>query len=354
MQALYYLLNSAYQASSALSLYRKSGGIFLVKNIKQRIQLKKYLRGIPQPFGQKTLFNIPAVKIVDMNQPLKHDGIFIALANMPVLCSSSKSKVIFIGHGTGDKPYQGNQSRKLLEANDFHFISGPKHLAKLHDLKINIPKERLIKTGNMRFDDYINNLIDTQKVYKHLGIKDPERKNILYAPTWKWGNGTLLKYGYLFCKTLSKRFNLIIRPHAHDRMHIPKMRRWARKEGLAHIYFSKSSDIIRQDIMAIFKISDLMISDTSSIIYEYLITGKPQIIIKTDYDHLHSMPLAMDINSIAKQFDGTKDIEVLVQKTLETHPDHINEYQEMLANTFYFNDGQNTCRGMDFIQSISF
>ena len=354
MQTLYYLLNNAYQASSALSLYRKTGGVFLVKNLKLRLQLKKYLRGISQPFGQRTLFNIPVVKNVDINQPLKQEGIFIALANVPVQCSSSKSKVIFLGHGTGDKPYQGGQALRLLEANNYHFISGPKHLAKLQDIKAAIPKERLIKIGNMRFDDYVNDWSDKKKVYTQLGIKEPYRKNILYAPTWKWGNGTLLKYGHLFCKTLSKRFNLIIRPHAHDRMHIPKMRRWARKEGLTHVYFSKSSDIIRQDIMAVFKISDLMISDTSSIIYEYLITSKPQIIIKTDYDHLHAMPQSMDINSIAKQFDGTQNIEALVQKTLEKHPEHLHEYQEMLANTFYFNDGQSTRRGIDFIQSISF
>ncbi len=354
MQAVYYLLNNAYQASSALSLYRKTGGIFLVKNIKQWVQLKKYLRGIPQPLSKKTLFNIPVVKIVDMNQPLKQEGIFIALANVPVLCRFSTSKVIFLGHGTGDKPYQGKMARRLLEANDYHFISGPKHLAKLQDAKVAIPKERLVNIGNMRFDDYVNDRINKKKIYKQLGIRDPGRKTILYAPTWKWGNGTLLKYGPMFCKALSNRFNVIIRPHAHDRMHIPKMRRWARKEGLAHIYFSRSSDIIRQDIMAIFKISDLMISDTSSIIYEYLITAKPQIIIKTNYNHLHPMPPAMDINSIAKQFDGTRDIEALVQKTLENHPGHIHEYQEMLANTFYFNDGQSTCRGMDFIQSMSF
>ena len=39
-----------------------------------------------------------------------------------------------------------------------------------------------------------------------------------------------------------------------------------------------------------FAISDLMISDTSSIIYEYLVTQKPIIIADNNYQKLHNMP----------------------------------------------------------------
>ena len=61
-----------------------------------------------------------------------------------------------MGHGAGDKKYGG--SPHTLETYDYHFISGPKHLAKLKDVGINIPDERLISIGNPRFDYYLKNM----------------------------------------------------------------------------------------------------------------------------------------------------------------------------------------------------
>ena len=101
-----------------------------------------------------------------------------------------------------------------------------------------------------------------------------------------------------------------------------------------------------------FAISDLMISDTSSIIYEYLITKKPIIIANNDYDQLHNMPDELSVLSIAKSYDGDKtDIRDLILEDLENEK-LVDIYDEMLNNCFYFNDGNSTKRAVDFIQSI--
>ena len=101
-----------------------------------------------------------------------------------------------------------------------------------------------------------------------------------------------------------------------------------------------------------FAISDLMISDTSSIIYEYLITKKPIIIANNDYDQLHNMPDELSVLSIAKNYDGEKSsIRELIKSNLEDK-NLFNVYEQMLNNCFYYNDGKSTDRAVKFIKSI--
>ena len=93
---------------------------------------------------------------------------------------------------------------------------------------------------------------------------------------------------------------MIIRPHFHDRNKIKILKLWAKYNGFNNVYFSNPAKIIKNSTMNDFAISDLMISDTSSIIYEYLITKKPIIIANNDYDQLHNMPDELSVLSIAK------------------------------------------------------
>ena len=259
----------------------------------------------------------------------------------------AQCKSIFIGHGTGDKKYGG--SFNSLETYDYHFISGPKHLNKIKDVGIEIPEEKLIKIGYPKFDDYVNQKVDKKEYYNYLGMKDRTRKNILYAPTWEWGDGSLHKYGKKFCQEISKDFNLIIRPHYHDRKHIRKMKSWTKKTGLEHIYFSNPANIINSNSINDFFVSDLMISDTSSIIYEYLITKKPIIIANNNYQDLHNMPDKMNVLKIAKKYDGD-DIVSLINDSL--NEDSLSDYDQLLNNCFYFNDGKSSERAADFVFSL--
>ena len=220
---IYYFANQIYQYSYTLPIYRQLGGTFIVKSLKRYLQFKKYLKESNTHPEIKTFMNTPPVKMVLMSRIAKLKGIVISASNAPIHSDKKKCITIFVGHGTGDKKYGPNV--QYLENYDYHFISGPKHLEKLQDVGLNIPEERLVKIGNPRFDDYINNRINRLTELDRLGISDRTRKNVLYAPTWKWGNGTLLRYVYPFARTISKKYNLIIRPHHHDRRYIPEIKK---------------------------------------------------------------------------------------------------------------------------------
>ena len=346
---IYYFANQVYQYSNAMPLYREIDGQFIVKKTKRSIQFKKYFRNGNASPDHKSLFNTPPIiKIATKDIP-NLEGILISLSNVAIKHNPGELKTIFIGHGTGDKKYGDNFHS--LESYDFHFLSGPKHLAKLKDVGLNIHEDKLLKIGNLRFDDYVNNKIDKEKVLSRLGIKDRSRKNILYAPTWKWGSGTLLQYAQPFAREITREHNLIIRPHHHDRIHIRKLKMWARLNNIEHVYFSNPAAVIKSDTMDDFKVSDLLISDTSSILYEYLITGNPIIVIQNQFSDLHTMPDELNIMKHVTLYDGSESILNPVNAVLKNNNSK-EIYKTLLDNCFYFNDGKSVERAKEFINSV--
>ena len=86
---------------------------------------------------------------------------------------------------------------------------------------------------------------------------------------------------------------------------------------IKHVYFSNPANILINTTMNDFAVSDVLISDTSSILYEYLITLKPIIIAESNYLDLHDMPDNMNINNLAKKFNKNSNLIKLVYDTLD-------------------------------------
>ena len=121
-------------------------------------------------------------------------------------------------------------------------------------------------------------------------------------------------------------------------------------EGVKHVYFSNSSNIIKQDTFNDFAIADLMISDMSSVIYEFLIMEKPIIIAKNDFENRHKMPMEMDIMQNADLFDEKDNILKMVDDNLD-NPRFIDTYRKMTEASFYV-QGSAVQRSVDFINNL--
>ena len=344
---IYYYANQVYQYGHIKPVFTQTGGTFVVNKFNRFLRFKFYMANSANNSTENRSLNTPNVIIRDIRKKLDLNGVIVSCSNTTINNNQDISISIFIGHGAGDKKYGG--SAHDLETYDYHFISGEKHLHKLRDVGINIPDEKLIKIGYPKFDEYLN--INKDQYLKYLGIKDKTRKNILYAPTWKWGDGTLRKFGKKFCKEISREHNLIIRPHFEDRGYIIRLKLWAKLNGLKHVYFSNPAQIIKNNTMNDFAISDLMISDTSSINYEYLITRKPIIIVDNDYDQLHSMPTDLNILDIVQTYQSNKN-DICSMINYELSNNTFDQYNKMLHNCFYFNDGKSANRAADFIKSL--
>ncbi len=336
---IYYFANQIYQLSYAWSLYEQMGGTFLVRKYKTIFKFKRYLNDSSK--------EPPKLKKVDLKKVKELEGIILSQSNSRIHNDPAKSKSIFIGHGSGDKKYGCNQN--TLWNYQYIFLSGPKHREKLLDVGLHLPESRLIPMGNLRFDDYINNKYDRTDLKSKMGFN--AKKTVLYAPTWAWGNGTLKKYVKSFIKEVTKEHNLIIRPHHFDAHLIPYYKLWASVNGIKNVCFSNPNNLFTNDTMQDFLVSDILISDTSSILYEYLITGKPIVVASTDFSDLHNMPDKMNVMKIADFYDTSKNILDVINRNL-TEADS-SKFTEMLHNCFYFNDGKSVARAKDFITELS-
>ena len=95
-----------------------------------------------------------------------------------------------------------------------------------------------------------------------------------------------------------------------------------------------------------------MISDTSSVLYEYLITNKPIIVAIDKLPNLHKMPDSLNIMKIVDIFDGSQNINNMIKENLE-NTEKPDLYNKLLHNCFYFNDGKSVSRAIDFVQIVS-
>ena len=126
-----------------------------------------------------------------------------------------------------------HEDEQMLTRKDFlNELVKKNHLVEedIFPLPIGGKKISIITRTGIEKIQYHNN-IDVTAYANYLGVQDRDRKTILYAPTWKWGAGTLHQYGYKFCQELTKEYNLIIRPHYFDRKYIPKFKYWAKSKG---------------------------------------------------------------------------------------------------------------------------
>ena len=348
---IYYFANQIYQLSYAWPLYNEIGGSFIVRKYRTLLKFQRFLRGSSSLSG-RSFTGAPTVQRRKLRHVSDLSGVILSQSNARVRNNRAISKSVFIGHGTGDKKYGGKAH--TLETYEYLFISGPKHMEKFKDSGLSFPEEKLVKIGNLRFDDYVNGKFTRQTLMNRMGIpkRDHDRKTVLYAPTWNWGNGTLDRYAKPFCKEITKEHNLIIRPHHFDSHKVPRLKLWAKLNGIKRVYFSNSNRITKSDTMHDFQVSDILISDTSSVLYEYLVTGKPIIVANTDFSDLHTMPDSMNVMKIADHFQDSQSILDVVNRNLSSGADD-SRYKKMLNDCFYFNDGKSVQRAKEFVNRIA-
>jgi len=354
MRNIYYLANSIYQFPYAIPIYQRLGGVFVVNSSKKLRHFNKYFQGLAC-HGEQTKNNTPNALILPRERYKELDGILFFLANtITPEHDYSPSICIFHEHGTSDKLYEGGTAEGLakLKKYDYILLSGPKNKQRLQEIGIDTQSPRMIEAGALRFDDYLTSKWDKNIECQRLKISDMSRKNILYAPTWKFGNGTLRKNFDDFVSLLDPEYNLIIRPHYHDRKYGYLKYLWARARGFRHVYYSNPADILQRDTYRDFVLSDLMISDMSSVVYEYLITRKPIILIRNNFKKRHSMPAHMDARSCAEELTSTNDLVSLIPKVFAQKSIDDTCYKNLLENCFYRVDGGAADYAADFIHSI--
>ena len=180
-------------------------------------------------------------------------------------------KSVLIVHGIGTKLSAFTEEKNKF---DIRFIEGAFRLRRLKDL---YPNAKTIweNVGFSKLDDVLaykpNEISD---LFNHYGL-DRNKKTILYAPTFY--PSSLEKMPDNFPEQF-KDYNLIIKPHffSYIRKKYKKQRRklelW---KNYNNVYVAGFDDF---NIVPFYALADLLISDESSVVFEFAALDKPVIL----------------------------------------------------------------------------
>lgn len=341
MKGLYYFVRKTYQFYQAKPIFERLGGEIITTT------------EFPITFFYFLLRYGPfRVRIVRRRKLSKIASIVRGL----ILCQNADNYVprserylrVFIYHGTSDKTFTMPDKKLDLSWFEYYLLSGDKDYYKLNNFSRGSDrlKDKVIKIGMFRSDPIFKGDYDREKILKRYKIKPDGKKIILYAPTWKWGGGTLGICFEKFAKEIPKKYVLIIRPHANDRKNISYVSKWLKKNSNDNIYFFPRQ---YQDIMDFIYISDLMIGDHSAVNYDFALTLKPMVFVKSETEDVFIPPDEFNIKLCGPIYDPEKDdILERIEEAFNT-PLYSERMKRLVQNSFYYNDGHAVDRACSFI-----
>ena len=223
--------------------------------------------------------------------------------------------------------------------------------------------ERLKVVGWPRVDDLINGDYDREAVMNNSGL-DTNKKTVMYAPTWGWGCGNdslfarwfgqdLEVFERLCQEVMSQNLNFIVRLH-----HLSLQNN---NEGLQEI--AKKYNVLLQaseisnfygDPNKYLWITDILISDLSGIIAEFMVLDRPIIYIDPDESvepwHESDMPKHFRVGHVVKTPD---ELYEAIRDSISCPQRYTKERKEVASKLYDQLDGHAIDRAVDAILNFA-
>ena len=217
------------------------------------------------------------------------DNVFIPLA---YLHTKKKTKVVQLWHGTGSIKKFGQDVNtgklkdleKRANSNVTHLIVNSPEMKKLYSSAFGINEEFIYTIGLPKTDELLMRIkkievakknLDKEYIYHKYNIPKL-RKLILYAPTFRdneISNPKMFELLKELSKELPEDYCIGLRLH-------PFIAKQFKLEQMDQRIFQLSYE---KDVNSLLLASDLLITDYSSIIFEYCLTERPMIFYAYDY-----------------------------------------------------------------------
>jgi CDP-glycerol glycerophosphotransferase (TagB/SpsB family) len=195
-------------------------------------------------------------------------------------------KLIWINYGATLKSYTNVPLTKTKDHHSYDasekmwlFVGlSPNYKEALNNYKLDTNRVQFLGYPKMDLINYNYGV-----TIKDMGV-NPNNKTILYTPTLGWKTCTCQSSFFDYINrlvywSLEYNFNLIIRPHPYFLKQFP--------EAQALLDNINKLDNVKVDssynYYVIFKLVDFIISDVSSLAYEFLITTKPVVLTRTSF-----------------------------------------------------------------------
>ena len=181
-----------------------------------------------------------------------------------------KGKILFMGHAIGTKKCAFDS---MVPVSNLVFVEGE---YRYNTLRTKFPefKEKFQKVGYSKLD-FIANYNDKREEILEKFNLDPSKKTILYAPTFY--PSSIEKMDKNFPSDLAD-YNIIVKPHylsLNRKRYKAHQKLFASWSKFDNIYICDQNDY---DLTPFLSISDLLISDESSAVFEFATLNKPVIL----------------------------------------------------------------------------
>lgn len=216
---------------------------------------------------------------------------------------------------------------------DLYLTQGPYFTEKFEQLKRKHQNFEVIETGWSKLDVYAKNLSHYQQEKHKLLSEKGGKKIILYAPTF---SPSLTSAPDLLgeIKELAENENYLILVKFHDLME-PSI-----KEKYIDLALKYKNLVVEEEpnIVKFLLMADIMISDTSSVVYEFLLLDKPVVTFKSSSKNI--------------RWDNSVQYKELVKKigeNIEKDP-FASERLEIIKNYHPYYDGNSSLRMVNSIE----
>ncbi|OFX88360.1 MAG: hypothetical protein A2W99_07770 [Bacteroidetes bacterium GWF2_33_16] len=181
---------------------------------------------------------------------------------------------------------------------DLYLTQGPYFTDRFKHLSRKFKDFDVIETGWPKLDDLFNNRIDFDSEKRSLLNEYKAEKIILYAPTFSPSLTSAIELKNEITKITANRNLVLIK--FHDLMNPEIVEEYKEIEkNNPNIKIVNDNNITKYLIL-----SDLLISDTSSVVYEFLLLDKPVITLKSSSKHIRWMNIS-DASQLIPAINGT-------------------------------------------------
>lgn len=253
-------------------------------------------------------------------------------------------KVIQVWHATGAIKKFGNAIKREYPIRNYDYVlANSDYWKKPYQEAFNVSKDNVIATGMPRVDHLVDRdyLVKTRAklVDKYPILKN--KKVILYAPTFR-GN---IYQGF---KSIAFNGKKLLDSLGEDYVLIYKFHPLLLNEPV--IDCERILNLNNEDTHDLFTVSDMLVSDFSSIIFDYAFLNKPLYFFVPDLDeYLKTLGCFVDYQ---KMMPGAicfneKELTKAILK------DKNYDLKNFLQTFFKYQDGNNTKRVVEFIKSLN-
>ncbi|MCP4606567.1 MAG: hypothetical protein GY847_39675 [Proteobacteria bacterium] len=248
-------------------------------------------------------------------------------------------RFINTSHGVADKKYTYDPIKNMK----FSLQLSPGTFARDRLVCNGYPDHRIAVVGMPKLDALFDGSLSTERIIGKLPI-DPSKKTILYAPTCRDDFNSLPIFAEYFSK-IDRKYNIIVKLH-------PGYNPILRNDGIRWIeLFNKMDNVYLapfEDPIEFMYISDLLIADAGSMMFEFAAMNKPVLLLNRGninrVDGFDQDAIEQKWRDIGLQIDSPEQLNESIEYCFQKPEDHEEKRLYYSKKLFYKFDGKSSLR----------